>query len=1551
MAPVSSCNDNSSGEDSSGEDCHNKNCISKDCNNKDGISDDRTLTNLQITRSKHSACEDSNNSHGNNSHGSNSHGHSNPGNCSQDTSTEEMTEQGPEAKGPAKIVAALPVRGPNMYRISFDASGVAGGGVQGRSLNKALRPQSKKRRRTVKWSFGCFSDSCEPSASAHLCERQRHEIVFEWTMAPTAQGSKCPCKLLVDDVAVHESVVAYDDVLAYMSAASPEEEADLANAKKARKLKLQIDFRLPDHVDVPLQLKVTCRALFSSKPTIEVQEPGWNAMTQRLFSLRLGRDRLAFAELPLMKDVASGHHRKPVSSLDATVRGSNTSSNSLCAVFLAEQQAARRQAARAFAQDHSTEEDHHSNKQSLLNLKNIIKPKARRSLADTKDVPKEPSKEPVPNPNSATSLSESHLPDEAQMRSCFHSVSHSEEHLNSSDSKQPAPANIHKKWGSSGGLAFDRLRPSLKKSSFSLRRVTETKSPPPDPAPEPSSKPDRPEDLQAQKMIALLAPLASPAPLAPLAPPVKDTPALEEEAKPVASNPLPLPTLPVPSEGAPSNSRPIPLVENSRMIIDNSCHGKQIKEVKTPPPPAKKKPMKKLVHAIRPGTSTYVKLNDDGKSFEEAVIEDKTLQAEHSDDKSDQPEPFTINVLEEQKKQALRADVIARLSLELARKHNRSTRTLCASESEPSSANTPACNSIQPPDDETAKFKDNKEPKDMKNTRRKSEPKEDTCTENKETHIDQDDRPSPALSRDGPSKSPSKRALTDDRSADSMDEKISDSSGANDERRLSSVRTTSRLDTNGPPSSTRRKRMPSIRSQSQQPQSSSLVIPIPPPAVPTHQSVQSAQIPRRSLSKTLSVRNLPVRPVPVRTLSGSFARQGSGNASRLEICKYYEEQAKEKERNSSRISASIADSPPRQRFFRSSTLDAEKGPPSDDRDVSPDQKHAATHDRIRRRREANREQLANMSKHTNVKPRTPKHKRRKSRSDSKDSPEFQLVETSLLSTSSRNLASKKDDKPPVARRSFVAGLEDARFSGDMRQALRRSNSMSGIPMGAHTYHGVAPSMFNANRRNSNASDGLPDNLLLVTLPKPSNPVKQERAVSATCALSNTTPAVAVAKDFRRRSSADKRNENRRLSTSLRGRPQRSGSLGGLPLGPHTYHGNTTDLSNDFLIFTSTRENRFATNPRLSFTTPPLPPVAPPKETETEESESIASLGQHKKDPIKKDKPKKNRIVSLDLLEVLPSNSENQEACLDERSGSRKDECSLGSLKDDLFFLQHSTKRGLLQSRTAMDDTSCSSSAVTPSYKYDANAAAIVARTQKTNVNFVEDEEESNDTPKMSDIQNLDSADGSQRHKSQTPQTGNSVMDDALMFLRTLHNQQALSSASLSSSSASSKEETPKSPRSRVSCSNISLTSTSSSSSATTSCDSSCDSVSSEMALSEKEEARFSPRSTSGSSGRTGQRRSLPETMISDGSRTVGSRTNKSCKAGGAHSKNCALDQALQFLSTLESVHSPKSPRSRTSVEGNISITSGAGFSSSPSSVSDPLMTSTSSSRKSPIVQT
>ena len=86
-----------------------------------------------------------------------------------------------------------------------------------------------------------------------------------------------------------------------------------------------------------------------------------------------------------------------------------------------------------------------------------------------------------------------------------------------------------------------------------------------------------------------------------------------------------------------------------------------------------------------------------------------------------------------------------------------------------------------------------------------------------------------------------------------------------------------------------------------------------------------------------------------------------------------------------------------------------------------------------------------------------------------------------------------------------------------------------------SHHGVAPSMFNANRRNSNASDGLPDNLLLVTLPKPSNPVKQERAVSATCALTNTTPAVAVAKDFRRRSSADKRNENRIETKSVRTR--------------------------------------------------------------------------------------------------------------------------------------------------------------------------------------------------------------------------------------------------------------------------------------------------------------------------------------------------------------------------------------------------------------------------------
>jgi hypothetical protein len=49
----------------------------------------------------------------------------------------------------------------------------------------------------------------------------------------------------------------------------------------------------------------------------------------------------SFKDLPQMKDVAAGRHRKPITSLDATVRGGNASSSPLCAVFLAEQKAAR----------------------------------------------------------------------------------------------------------------------------------------------------------------------------------------------------------------------------------------------------------------------------------------------------------------------------------------------------------------------------------------------------------------------------------------------------------------------------------------------------------------------------------------------------------------------------------------------------------------------------------------------------------------------------------------------------------------------------------------------------------------------------------------------------------------------------------------------------------------------------------------------------------------------------------------------------------------------------------------------------------------------------------------------------------------------------------------------------------------------------------------------------------------------------------------------------------------------------------------------------------
>jgi hypothetical protein len=48
----------------------------------------------------------------------------------------------------------------------------------------------------------------------------------------------------------------------------------------------------------------------------------------------------SFKDLPQMKDVAAGRHRKPITSLDASVRGGNASFITLCVEFLAEKKEA-----------------------------------------------------------------------------------------------------------------------------------------------------------------------------------------------------------------------------------------------------------------------------------------------------------------------------------------------------------------------------------------------------------------------------------------------------------------------------------------------------------------------------------------------------------------------------------------------------------------------------------------------------------------------------------------------------------------------------------------------------------------------------------------------------------------------------------------------------------------------------------------------------------------------------------------------------------------------------------------------------------------------------------------------------------------------------------------------------------------------------------------------------------------------------------------------------------------------------------------------------------
>jgi hypothetical protein len=273
----------------------------------------------------------------------------------------------------------------NLYRISFDqhqaATATSNRGQEGASKHHGILGgptvtsgtstiSSKKKlrvERAVQWTFGCFSEEDESrlttsTSTNKCCTKGKHDIRFEWTQAPALANcnSKCDCLLRVDGIVVQESAVLYDDILGLClnHRTSSNHKSRNSQSQSKKKLKLVIDFAMADHPRIPVQLRVTCHALFHTPK----DHDNTSSMTQQeastLFCLRFdgsssntsssrrqyqqpNQKVVSFGELPQLKDVVAGTHLIRTAILDPPVIGSNTSSKAPLAAFLAEQQAAR----------------------------------------------------------------------------------------------------------------------------------------------------------------------------------------------------------------------------------------------------------------------------------------------------------------------------------------------------------------------------------------------------------------------------------------------------------------------------------------------------------------------------------------------------------------------------------------------------------------------------------------------------------------------------------------------------------------------------------------------------------------------------------------------------------------------------------------------------------------------------------------------------------------------------------------------------------------------------------------------------------------------------------------------------------------------------------------------------------------------------------------------------------------------------------------------------------------------------------------------------------
>jgi hypothetical protein len=276
----------------------------------------------------------------------------------------------------------------NLYRISFDphphqaATATSNRGQERSSKHHDIQDgptftsgsstiisKNKHRmKRAVQWTVGCFIEEDEirlttsPSTN-YCCTKSQHEIRFEWMTAPALANcnSKCDFLLRIDGIVAQESAVLYDDILGLCLNHSTTSKHKSRNSQSQKKLKLVIDFSMADHPRIPVQLRVTCHALFHTPKDHDETSITKQQESSSLFCLRFGgspsniisphrqyqqphQKLVSFGDLPQLKDVTAGTHLKRTTSMVAPVIGSNISSNALSAAFLAEQQAGRQPA-------------------------------------------------------------------------------------------------------------------------------------------------------------------------------------------------------------------------------------------------------------------------------------------------------------------------------------------------------------------------------------------------------------------------------------------------------------------------------------------------------------------------------------------------------------------------------------------------------------------------------------------------------------------------------------------------------------------------------------------------------------------------------------------------------------------------------------------------------------------------------------------------------------------------------------------------------------------------------------------------------------------------------------------------------------------------------------------------------------------------------------------------------------------------------------------------------------------------------------------------------